>query len=154
MFVLKHFGNNYRDGSLCYGKYTLRHYHLNCNELNDVILKKKKKIIDNCYLQKRISFNNYFFVEEVDNSYINISKNNLEFEISSAYPNVSYNFNESYLRDILKEYIRPKDLNICLVAGGFFSSYKSENPISKNFPRLFSKFESLSDIDIYLPSSY
>ena len=52
------------------------------------------------------------------------------------------NLNDEGLKKLLVEHLRPEDLNNCLVAGGHFSNYIFENPISKNFPSLFKSFKS------------
>ena len=136
------------------GEPTKLDYYKKINGKFEPVNYKKKLIYSHYFFKQFVTFDEYNLFENFDNDFINITYNISKFETLVVYNDVSFNFNANYLKKLLVEHLRPEDLNNCLVAGGHFSNYIFENPISKNFPSLFKSFKSLSDVDVYIPIHY
>ena len=115
---------------------------------NSNSIKEFEKIFSN----KHISFIDYNFLAKIDRNFINITKYESDLKSSFFYKNNQLNFDQAYLRKIMIDYVKPEDLNSSLIAGGCFSKYSQNNPISIKFPELFNQIARNSDIDIYIKS--
>jgi hypothetical protein len=103
---------------------------------------------------KQISFESFKFLCNVDRDFINLTKyENFDDKNSFVYKNINFDFDKKHLRELMREYVQPKDLDRSLVAGGFFSKYVSNNPISLKYAKLFRVISKKSDIDIYIAST-
>ena len=99
---------------------------------------------------KRLTFENYEFLAKVDRNFVNITKYASELKSSYYYANNRLNVDRDSMRNIMVEFVRPKDLEFSIIAGGFLSEYKSEDAISARFPELYQRISANADVDIYV----
>ena len=127
-----------------------------CNKKKTKPLDLFKKTYDEEYThlkftQNSINFGEFFFLNEIDNGFIDIDSLNLSEE-SSTFKNMSYSFDKVYLRKIINELVCNTHKVTAVIMGGAFTKYKP-NIISKKFTTLAASIAGKSDIDIYLQNA-
>ena len=125
--------------------------------------KKKMEPIDFCkktyryqiaplkLTQNSINFEEFFFLNKIENGFIDIESLNLTKE-SATFKNMSYSFNKVYFRKIINELVCKRDKDFAVIMGGAFTKYKP-NIISEKFPSIAKAIAGKSDIDIYLQNT-
>jgi hypothetical protein len=102
--------------------------------------------------QKKNTQENHEFLAKIDRNFINITKHSFDADGDHfSYKRAQFNFEKKHLlRSLMQEYVRPDDLEQSIVAGGFFSKYVADSPLSLRFPHLFELVSQNGDIDIFI----
>ena len=105
--------------------------------------------LDRVFPTQSINIDTFQFLDSININYINITQNkNLMSHFK--YNKVKLNFDLDFFLPILRNYLDSDDLDKCLVAGGYFTQYLTEDSFEERFIDFLNIFKARKDIDVYI----